>query len=125
MVVVTLSIAIAAVVACFTVPVPRGFSFTIQEHQAQGTLQHPLFSSGLWNISFATGAKVSGSWSAGNGTVVYLVIETPNLNAFCCSSASSTSFSFTASAAYYVFGASSYSTPISVNVRGTYSAPIL
>ena len=89
-------------------------------------MQHPLFSSGWWNISFPTGAQVSGSWSAENGTVVGFYIETPTLlNPFYFSNASSASFSFTANAAYYLFAAGSYSTPISVDVSGTYSAPIL
>ena len=123
--VISLAVICAIIAALFTIPVPLGFSFTISEHRAQGTPKYPLFSAGWWNMSFPIGARVSGSWSSENSTTVGFFIETSNLNWFYFMNSTAGSFSFTASHVYYLFAASSYSTPVSVHVSGTYAMPLL
>ncbi|MGB6500715.1 MAG: zinc ribbon domain-containing protein [Thermoplasmata archaeon] len=108
------AVIVVVLVALFTIPVSHAYSTEIASATGAPATQE---------LSFPSGASVSGSWSTGDGAKVLFEI-TGFPGTFYSADAASGSFSFTSEFGFYVFEANG-SAAFTVNVSGSYSAPYL
>lgn len=108
------AVVVVVLVVLLTVPVQHPFRAVLAP---DGDLPAEF----LW--TFPSGAPVSGTWSTVGGEVVNFSILTPTGNIY-SEVGSSGSFSFTATFGLYDFEATS-STPVTVEIAGSYSAPLI
>ena len=111
-------VAIVAVFAIFTIPVPHSFggSFALAGGQPGGEA-----------FTFPSGSQVSGTWDTSNGAPVTSIEIVTQLGGIIYDSnnAVTGSFSFTATYSWYAFEGTGGPTTTDVQVSGAYSMPLV